>query len=86
MKRQRKGVKAGSDKFARTIAAAVPIATPPDPSFGLHFEWLAARQKARYGCTVRNLRDVEKTPKNNTSRAAEIEAGRGKTPLGVGPT
>src|SRR4051812_23728791 len=47
---QHLGQIAGPGKFARTIAAAGPIATWPDPSF----RPLAGASKARYGCAVRN--------------------------------
>jgi hypothetical protein len=72
--------RAGPVKFARTIAAAFPIATPPDPSFAP----LAVGHLARYGCVVRNPQDVEKTQQNQTSghlqgELAQIADGRGKT-------
>src|SRR6478736_2764541 len=54
-------------KFARTIAAAVPIATPRKRSFCPSFEVLAATPKARYGCGIRNPGNVEKAPKTSAS-------------------
>src|SRR6185312_14803534 len=54
-------------KFARTIAAAVPIATPGKRSFCPSFEALAASPKARYGCGIRNPGNVEKAPKASAS-------------------
>src|SRR5437764_5664486 len=67
MDRQRASCRAGPGKFARTIAAAVPIATLP----ALSFAPLAAPFKARYGCVVRNAKDVKKASENSRSRSLE---------------
>src|SRR4029079_7667361 len=80
MDRQRASCRAGPGKFARTIAAAVPIATLPDLSFAP----LAARFKARYGCIVRKAKDVKKASENRCSRSLEsglrqVGFHRGKT-------
>src|SRR3954464_6328653 len=80
MDRQRASCRAGPGKFARTIAAAVPIATLP----ALSFAPLAAPFKARYGCVVRKAKDVKKASENSRSRSPESGLGqigfrRGKT-------
>src|SRR5436305_11818974 len=80
MDRQRAPCRAGPGRFARTIAAAVPIATLP----ALSFAPLAAPFKARYGCVVRKAKDVKKASENSHSRSLEsalrqIGFRRGKT-------
>src|SRR4051794_8537995 len=71
---------AGSGKFARTIAAAVPIATLAHPSFAP----LAGSFKARYGCIVRKTRNVKKAPAYRHSR--KIERRLRQVSLGCGET
>src|SRR5665213_1754007 len=54
---------AGSGKFARTIAAAVPIATPPDPSFGPHLSDLRPCKRLVMGAVQGTPKMAKKTPK-----------------------
>jgi hypothetical protein len=80
MNRQRISRQAGSGKFARTIAAAVPIATPPHPSFDPDSSGLRPAERPDMAAWSGTPSDVEKAPKNKPRRRAEIENNRDKTP------
>src|SRR5258708_3569519 len=68
---------AGSGKFARTIAAAVPIATLPDPSFALHLSGLRPPVRPDMGARS-GTSTMSKKPRKTATRAAS-RAGQRKS-------
>jgi hypothetical protein len=69
---------AGLGKFARTIAAAVPIATLADPSFTVGLSGLRPAKRPDMAAWSGTPEDVEKVPKNKTSRRTKISDRRDK--------
>src|ERR1700733_5110378 len=61
---------AGSGKFARTIAAAVPIATLPDPTFTLHLSGLQPPLRPDKGARS-GAPEMSKKPRRTATRAAK---------------
>src|SRR3984885_10498310 len=70
---------AGSGKFARTIAAAVPIATLPDPTFALHLSGLQPPLRPDKGARS-GAPKMSKKPRKTRPRAAAKAALRKPRP------